>query len=69
MKKSTTFINDMLLNFSTLPTLVHSLTTLTYLAWVGWPWSKDLEPENPKKKTRSCGCTTNSRPHTRVRQD
>ena len=55
-------------DFEATPSRVHSLTTLAYLAWIGWPWSKNPEPDNPNK-TCSCGYTTNGRPHMRMRQD
>ena len=55
-------------DFEAAPSRVHSLTTLAYLAWIGWPRSRDPEPENPNK-TCTCGCTTNGRPHMRMRQD
>ena len=55
-------------DFEAAPSRVHSLTTLAYLAWIGWPQSTDPEPDNPNKAC-SCGCTTNGRPHMRMRQD
>ena len=56
-------------DFEAAPSRVHSLTTLAYLAWVGWPRPKDPGSDNPNQTTCSCGCTTNGRPHMRMRQD
>ena len=55
-------------DFEAAPSRVHSLTTLAYLAWIGWPRSNNPEPDNPNK-TCSCGCTTDGRPHKKMRQD
>ena len=56
-------------DFEATSSRVHSLTTLAYLAWVGWPRPKDPGSDNPNQTTCSCGCTTNGRPHIRVRQN
>ena len=40
-------------DFEAAPSRVHSLTTLAYLAWIGWPKSKDHEPDNPNKSSSS----------------
>ena len=56
-------------DFEAAPSRVHSLTTLAYLAWVGWPRPKVPGSDNPNQTTCSCGCSTNGRPHIRVRQN
>ena len=54
-------------------TYVHSLKTLAYLAWVGWPKPKDKEtnPIQDITKDCECGCIINgvhiAKPHFRVR--
>ena len=40
-------------DFEAAPSRVHSLTTLAYLAWIGWPNSKDHEPDTPNKSSSS----------------
>ena len=40
-------------DFEAAPSRVHSLKTLAYLAWIGWPKSKDHEPDNPNKSSSS----------------
>ena len=54
-------------------TYVHSLKTLAYLAWVGWPKPKDKEtnPIQDITKDCECSCIINgvhiAKPHLRVR--
>ena len=50
-------------------TYVHSLKTLAYLAWVGWPKPKVQSPKEDIAQT--CGCIVDgigmAKPHFRVR--
>ena len=49
---------------------VHSLKTLAYLAWGGWPRPTEVKPDSAAPK--NCGCTIDcihtNKPHFRVRE-
>ena len=49
---------------------VHSLKTLAYLAWRGWPRPTEVKPDSTAPK--NCGCTIEcihtNKPHFRVRE-
>ena len=53
-------------------TYVHSLKTLAYLAWVGWPKPKEPSPKEDIAQTCECGCIEDGigmpKPHFRVRK-
>ena len=53
-------------------TYVHSLKTLAYLAWVGWPKPKEPSPKEDIAQTCECGCIVDGigmpKPHFRVRK-
>jgi hypothetical protein len=51
---------------------VHSLKTLAYLAWGGWPRPTEVKPDSAAPKNCNCGCTMDcihtDKLHPRVRE-